>query len=725
MTYAWKPQPGPQLSALQAKWCDELLFGGARGGGKSDYLLGDFLSDVFEYGADWRGVLFRRTNSELEELIARSKQLYPQTGAEWRVGDRTWVWPNGSHLKLRYLERTDDAARYQGHQYCVGIDTEILMGDRSSKPIKDIRQGEEVLTLSGPRKVLARLEPYEASCVKATNRFGSQIHPVSHPVISSFGWVSYKDCLIANQSLSPSRFARLLYENISLSLRPASKMFQGLRQELSRLLGIPVGDVLPLAFDGVSCEQHDFRRESGCLRSYLACSRFCDEQPLDRLESASGHTPLRGDVEIPCRVHYRPDVQGSIPESTPLCERQYEHPYTGQAFEASENSFYETCSFSPVGKRLVTDLMVEGVNHYISANTRLVNKNTWIGWDELTQWPNQQAYNMVKACLRSAADVPVKRIRCSANPGGHGHGWVKDYFIDINPLGYEPYDDEVTKMTRIYIPSRVQDNKILLMNDPDYVARLRGTGSPELVRAWLEGDWSVILGAYFPEFSILKHVVRPHKIPENWTRFRSFDWGSAKPFSVGWWAISDGTGDYPANALIRYREWYGAKGVNEGLKMTAEQVADGIVSRSRGEEYAYSTADTAIFTQDGGPSIGERMRARGASFRGADKQRLPGWDALRNRLIGHDDKPMIYFFDTCKDSIRTIPTLQHDTHKPEDVHTEGEDHAADEIRYACMSRPYQPPKKRVEDIKGAESLSLNKLFDLTKELPKNREHWGI
>lgn len=49
---------------------------------------------------------------------------------------------------------------------------------------------------------------------------------------------------------------------------------------------------------------------------------------------------------------------------------------------------------------------------------------------------------------------------------------------------------------------------------------------------------------------------------------------------------------------------------------------------------------------------------------------------------------MIYFFSTCKDSIRTLPALQHDLVKAEDVDTESEDHAPDEIRYACMSRPY-------------------------------------
>jgi hypothetical protein len=82
----WKPQSGPQLAAIQATWCDELFFGGARGGGKSDFLLGDFARDVPTYREAWSGVLFRRTYPELEELIKRSRTIYPATfpGAEYR-----------------------------------------------------------------------------------------------------------------------------------------------------------------------------------------------------------------------------------------------------------------------------------------------------------------------------------------------------------------------------------------------------------------------------------------------------------------------------------------------------------------------------------------------------------------------------------------------------------------------------------------------------------------
>jgi hypothetical protein len=183
------------------------------------------------------------------------------------------------------------------------------------------------------------------------------------------------------------------------------------------------------------------------------------------------------------------------------------------------------------------------------------------------------------------------------------------------------------------------------------------------------------------------------------------DWGSASPFSVGWWAVAGdeykvptatGSLTLPRGCLVRYREWYGASSPNVGLKLTAEQVALGILEREHESEHKIQgVLDPSAFKEDGGPSIAERMATLGVHFRHADNKRvgtlgaLGGWDQMRNRLVGDaDGNPMCVCFDTCVDSIRTIPVLQHDADRPEDVNTESEDHAPDEWRYACMSRPY-------------------------------------
>ncbi len=328
--------------------------------------------------------------------------------------------------------------------------------------------------------------------------------------------------------------------------------------------------------------------------------------------------------------------------------------------------------------------------------------------EELGTFHSETPINKLQATLRSGNGVPCQ-MKATCNPGGPGHQWVKRrYKLDLHPQGFEIFEREFTdpwsgkKITKktTFIPSRVKDNKYL---GGDYVANLFQVGSDTLVRAWLEGDWSVIEGAFFDCWSGLKHVIEPFEVPADWLRFRSMDWGSAKPFSVGWWAVVQDdfpVGDrvLPRGAMVRYREWYGMKPghANVGLKLTAETVADGIKQREGREKITYGVLDPSAWKVDGGPSIAERMATRGVHFSKADNKRVSqlgamgGWDALRQRLMGADDKPMIYFFSTCADSIRTLPALQHDPDKPEDVDTESEDHAPDEIRYAAMARPWIP-----------------------------------
>lgn len=316
--------------------------------------------------------------------------------------------------------------------------------------------------------------------------------------------------------------------------------------------------------------------------------------------------------------------------------------------------------------------------------------------DELTHF-SEVIYRFLRArCRAVGLNVPPEyagrfpRILCGSNPGNLGHMWVKATWIDpAPPMKAHKAAANEGGMLRQYIPARLDDNPSMAQDDPEYRDRVKGLGSEALVRAMEEGDWDVVDGAYFPEFNVLRHVRRPVALPDHWVRFRSFDWGSAKPFWCGWIAVSDGTlQQFPKNALVVYREWYGASAPNVGLKLTAEQVAAGIAERERGDKIDYGVADPAIFSEDGGPSLAMRMATSKVYWRPADNKRLPGWDQLRARLIGEDDKPMVYFFDTCRDIIRTLPAMQHDTTRPEDLDSDAEDHAADGLRYGLMSRPW-------------------------------------
>lgn len=472
----WAAQPGPQVDAILATWCPELFYGGAAGGGKSDYLLGDFLQDVPRYGAAWRGILFRRTYGELQDLIDRSHELYPQTGAKWNEQKHRWRWPNGATLRFRYLELDKHKSRYQGTSW------------------------------------------------------------------------------------------------------------------------------------------------------------------------------------------------------------------------------------------------------------------TWIGWDELTQWATDGPYRYLRARLRSKHNVPTKRIRSTANPGGPGHHWVKAYFITPARGGYVPVINAETKERRIFIPARLTDNKILLKSDPFYKDRLKGLGSVALVKAWLEGDWDVVEGAYFDCWR-QRMIIPPCEFPRHWTRFRSGDWGSASPFSFGWWVVVQDDFRHPKTdrliprgAIVRYREWYGSKNPaldgQRGLKLTADQVGERLVTIEKHDpKLSYGVLDPSAFNADKapsghfvGPSIAERINdkleaAKLIGFHRADNTRvsardskdrhgaMSGWDQMRGRMVGRDGRPMIYCFETCVASIRTIPAMQHDPSYPEDVDTNSEDHAADDWRYGCSSRPYNMPKPTREEPK--------------------------
>jgi hypothetical protein len=333
--------------------------------------------------------------------------------------------------------------------------------------------------------------------------------------------------------------------------------------------------------------------------------------------------------------------------------------------------------------------------------------------DELTHF-TEVVYRYLRSRVRMVGmqeRIPAEirnrfpRIIAASNPGNVGHTWVKKAFID----GHVPQEtwrtpDEEGGMLRQYVPAKLADNPSMAEDDPTYRAKLRGLGSPQLVKAMEDGDWDVVEGAFFSEWSTERHVLQPFAIPEHWLHFRSIDWGSARPFSVGWWAIASEdhprtVARCPKGAMMRYREWYGCREPNVGLKLDAPAVARGMSERTpEGEPISYSVADPACFIQNGGPSIAEVMAVHGFVCRPGDNKRIPGWQQMRDRVVGHE-APMLYVFETCRDFIRTVPALMHDEHRPEDVDSDGEDHAGDETRYACMSRPWTKPKPEKLDPK--------------------------
>lgn len=325
---------------------------------------------------------------------------------------------------------------------------------------------------------------------------------------------------------------------------------------------------------------------------------------------------------------------------------------------------------------------------------------SFLGFEELTNWGNPEFYNSMRSCLRSTnINIPL-RIRATCNPYGAGHKWVKERFVNPAPER-KVFGKKGKEICRIH--GDLSEN--LHLKDSGYREELETLKNENKKKAWLLGSWDIVAGSFFGDVWEEKHAIKPFVIPEYWLRFRAFDWGSAAPFSVLWFAVSDGSllpdgRQYPAGALIVYREWYGADSEGKGLKMTVEQIGQDILEKETPEEkqsIKYSVADPAVFKIDGGESQGERFGKIGVHFIPADNARISGWDSMRSRLIG-EDAPMLYVFNTCRNLIEHIPLILHDDNNIEDVDTTMEDHDLDACRYGCMSRPYYLTKPKEPDI---------------------------
>ena len=326
----------------------------------------------------------------------------------------------------------------------------------------------------------------------------------------------------------------------------------------------------------------------------------------------------------------------------------------------------------------------------------------WIGWDELTTHPTPECYEAMMSCCRSSVPGLTPRIVSTTNPWGAGHAWVKERFIDPAPRGV-PITDPATGLTRVAIHADLRENTALLEANPTYIQQLQALSNPLKRKAWLDGDWNIQIGAFFGECWGVKNIVKPITPPEHWLKWRAFDWGSAKPFSVGWFCMSDGLPlpdgrCYPRGAIIRYKEWYGADKTepNTGLNMRVSEIAAGILERDGDDRIDYSVSDPAIFKEDGAESQAELFRNNGVDFERGDNNRIAGWELMREKMGSNksDEPPMFYVTENCVDFIRLVPVLLFDERRPEDLDTTAEDHIADECRYGLMTRPIVRDKPR-------------------------------
>ena len=328
--------------------------------------------------------------------------------------------------------------------------------------------------------------------------------------------------------------------------------------------------------------------------------------------------------------------------------------------------------------------------------------------DELTHFTRFQYVYLrgrvrVPISLKIPESLIIPFILCGTNPGNVGHNWVKSMFIDpAKSMDIHKAPASDGGMNRQYIPAMLADNPSL--NQEEYAMRLQGLGNPALVEAMLNGNWDIIAGGMFDDVYNKNAVeVEPFDIPSSWYIDRSFDWGSSKPYSVGWWAESDGTDvtlkDGTTKATVRgdlYRinELYGWNGTpNEGTKELAVDVAVKIkeIESVMNLSVNPGAADSSIYTEENGNCIADDMEKAGIKWTRANKKpgsRANGWEIMRKLLkgSGSNEEPGLYSFSNCRQFIRTIPVMPRDKKKPDDVDTDSEDHIADEARYRVLDK---------------------------------------
>lgn len=321
--------------------------------------------------------------------------------------------------------------------------------------------------------------------------------------------------------------------------------------------------------------------------------------------------------------------------------------------------------------------------------------------DEAGQFSGPELLDMMRSNLRGAQDIPI-RVVIAANPGGPGHHWLaRRYVFQSGP--WKPFVEPKSKRTWVYAPSTFDHNQFI--DRTQYAEQLESAcaDDPELLRAWMTGDWAVARGAYFANvIDEGRNAVEPwEEVPRGWDTYLAHDFGSSAPSATYVMAVSPGekVGDrfYPRDSIVLIDELATNKrdNLNSGLGWTVPILAEEILAMcKRWKIKPNGVADDAIFakTGHGTGSIADEFTRAGVRFRPAKKaDRISGWQTMRRLLgdAGKPDKPGLYVSRHCEYFWATVPYLARDQKRVEDVDSSGPDHGADAVRYGCLRADYR------------------------------------
>jgi hypothetical protein len=305
--------------------------------------------------------------------------------------------------------------------------------------------------------------------------------------------------------------------------------------------------------------------------------------------------------------------------------------------------------------------------------------------DEIGDFPSRKTIDLLWGAMRSAKGIPVVR-RMSCNPGGPGHMWVKQLYLSkgaYRVFRYAPNPDRPDlEMDAVFIPATLEDNKILMQNDPQYEVKLAAAcgGDTVLYDAWRHGNWDALAGTYF-QFDEKIHVVVPPPMPSYLTRWIGMDWGYSHGTGVTWFA------DYGERCWIyRERLYTQTDPVTLGqfiAEVNGDEEIGGIYLSP--DAFAKRTSEQTVAM-----GLHEGFR-RAHEMRGcalmpeptpADNDRVNGWQALAS---GFQHGKLLISPD-CPELIRTLQGLVRDPRRPNDVQKVDGDDLPDAARYGWMTK---------------------------------------
>ncbi|MES9887279.1 MAG: phage terminase large subunit [Candidatus Sedimenticola sp. 6PFRAG1] len=337
--------------------------------------------------------------------------------------------------------------------------------------------------------------------------------------------------------------------------------------------------------------------------------------------------------------------------------------------------------------------------------------------DEVGQHATPELLDRLRSNLRGPKNMPVRMVM-AANPGDVGHHWLSQRYV-FKGKPWEPFNEVKSKRTWVYAPSTFLDNPFI--DQDEYKAQLESScpTDPELLRAWLEGDWAVARGAYFAavideqrnaidpwkqlpaEIISLDHVLPAKRAAlrsVSWDYFLAHDFGTSAPSVTYVCARSPGAEGpdgqwYPRDSIILVDELATAVPgqLNQGLGYTVPHLSEEIIRMAQrwGMKRAEGVADDSCFSGHGHAvgSIADEFKRCNVYFRPAKKGgRIYGWEVMRRLLqdAGKPDVPGLYIARNCEYFWATVPYLARDPRNAQDLDSRGPDHGADACRYALL-----------------------------------------